>query len=132
MNNKDLKELIGKLIDLEKKENGEGKFLKVLTENNEDILQVLNCLSEEKLPYGLEIVDSPRYKDGQQKKEVIDIIGNSKNDFNAEYARDVLTNENSIKAGISLEGAKIINESENDFNAEYARDILTNENSIKA
>ena len=113
-----------KLLNTLRKMNINNYNDKIL-DRDEYILKLLLTLDDSLIKIGIDIINL--YEDDILASEAIDIL---KRHPNMNVIR-CLTNENSIKGNVSLEGAKILCGSKEAFNASCGCDILCNETAIK-
>ena len=114
-----------KLLNTLRKKNINNYNDKIL-DRDEYILKLLLTLDDSLIKIGIDIINL--YEDDILASEAIDIL---KRHPNMNVIR-CLTNENSIKGNVSLEGAKILCGSKEAFNASCGCDILCNETAIKS
>ena len=113
-----------KLLNTLRKKNINNYNDKIL-DRDEYILKLLLTLDDSLIKIGIDIINL--YEDDILASEAIDIL---KRHPNMNVIR-CLTNENSIKGNVSLEGAEILCGSKEAFNASCGCDILCNETAIK-
>lgn len=113
-----------KLLNTLRKMNINNYNDKIL-DRDEYITKILLTLDDSLIKIGIDIINL--YEDDILASEAIDIL---KRHPNMNVIR-CLTNENSIKGNVSLEGAKILCGSKEAFNASCGCDILCNETAIK-
>ena len=97
-----------------------------ILDRNEYILKLLLTLDDILIKIGIDIINL--YEDDILASEAIDIL---RKHPNMNVIR-CLTNENSIKGNVSVEGAKILCASKEAFNASCGCDVLCNETAIKS
>ena len=114
-----------KLLNTLRKMNINNYNDKIL-DRDEYILKLLLTLDDSLIKIGIDIINL--YEDDILASEAIDIL---KRHPNMNVIR-CLTNENSIKGNVSLEGAEILCGSKEAFNASCGCDILCNETAAKA
>lgn len=115
-------ELLNKLEEYEINEEDASKLLL----KGDIVLEKLLSLKEVLFRKAVIVINS--YNNTNDILEALDILNNAKN----VEVFVVLKDEDAIKAGIAIEGAKIINESKNYFNASCANYVLTNKDAIEA